>query len=233
MFIDTSRFITDYRWLVESLKDIRPDSIVKYETSIFFSDGFDVFTISPEGLRNVSNGVIDLNGNDCVGAIDPLNMEYRLSDCNNDNTWSYSIMSGEWFGPYTYRDDRSTFFQNQMYSIIDNRLVRHNIGNTFDGQPFTTIIQSAANDLNDPVAVKMFRKFFVGTNTDNAQFSYSKDGNLWVPKSLTDARQVNGQYRIGVTSRNQPYLYWKVETQQEDFVLQNLAYQYRPRRRVR
>src|SRR5690625_3755279 len=151
MFVDTSRFITDYRWVVESLKDIRSNTIVKYYAAIFFIDGFDVFIISPEGFNNLSNGSIELTGNECVGGVDPLNMEYRLSDCKNGKTWAFSIQSQQWFGPYTYAPDHNVFYRNEFYSITDNKLVKHNTGNTFDETPYTTIIQSTANDLNDPV----------------------------------------------------------------------------------
>lgn len=94
-----------------------------------------------------------------VGAIDPYNKEMRLTD--NITTYAYSIEFGEWFGPYTYRDRGSDYYKNQMYSVVDRRLVRQNIGATFNGFEYETIIESVGNVMDRPDMVKIWRKFYL------------------------------------------------------------------------
>ena len=94
-----------------------------------------------------------------VGVIDPYNKEYRLSD--NITTYAFSIEFAEWFGPYTYRDQGSDFTKNQMYSVVDRRLTRQNIGSTFNGFEYDTIIESVGNVMERPDMVKIWRKFYL------------------------------------------------------------------------
>jgi len=235
MYVDTSRFITNYQWMIEKLNDMRVNTIKKYEGAMYFSDGYDVFKITQQGIENVSNGKIELSGNECSATIDPINYEYRISDCDQDVTWAYSIKSGEWFGPYTYADDAGDFINNKMLSINGGNLVQHNVGNLFDGVAYDTIIESVANDLQDPLSVKLFRKFFIDfyASSDDVEFSYSTEDTAWEVIDLSTAHLSNEYYRVGIKARNRQFIFWRIKTQEEDFTLRGVSFQLRPRRRLR
>jgi len=108
---------------------------------------------------NEGSGVGTVGIGAWVGALDPYNKEYRLTD--NITTYAFSIEFSEWFGPYTYRDRGSDFFKNQMYSVVDRRLVRQNVGSTFNGFEYDTIVESVGNVMTRPDMVKIWRKFYL------------------------------------------------------------------------
>lgn len=99
-----------------------------------------------------------------VGIFDPYNKEYRISD--NYLTFSYSTEIAEWTGPHTYRDQGSDFIRNRTISVMDARLVEHNIGRTFNGFEYETIIESVGNVMDRPDMVKLWRKFYIDLSVD-------------------------------------------------------------------
>jgi hypothetical protein len=196
-----------------------------------------------------------------VGAIDPFNKEYRITD--SFLTYAYSLEFGEWFGPYTYKDQGSSTIKNIMVSVVDDRLVLQNTGSVFVEDNYETIIESVANLLDRPDMVKIWRKFYVdiqinglepsqynenfinfeeyGENQTNpltenfVTFSYRKHKYLpFEDVDLAFAKIKNNSYNIGIVRahQNSEKLYWKISTNQPDFVLKMIAFEYMNRQRI-
>lgn len=238
VFVDSSTFLTDYYWVAESLNDVRLRSIQKFSNTIFFSDNYNVYTVSEEGLQTISEGAVSLDGSDVVGAIDPLNSEYRITETGQGDTWAYNFSSGEWMGPYKYEDLVGQHNQKDLYGVNGSDLVRHNTGDTFGGTSYTSEVVSIANDQEDPFVSKLFRRFFVQMqmNTNNTnKLEYSNDGANYRPIDLNTAKQVGGFRRVGINKaeQNSEQLYWKIVSDSPNFALRGLSFEFQPRRRRR
>jgi hypothetical protein len=204
------------------------------------------------------DGVSTLNA--WVGAIDPYNKEYRITD--SFSTYAYSIEFNEWFGPYTYKDQASDSLKNRMYSVVDGRLVRQNEGTLFVETPYETTIESVANLLDRPDAVKNWRKFYVDFETNGLEpsqynpnfinfesYAQNQPGSLgenrvlfgyrkhkYIPFEIIDlglAKVKNNSYNVGITGshQNSEKLYWRISTSEPQFVLKMVAYEYMGRDR--
>jgi len=232
-FVDSSRFLTGFQWILKNIPRIERNSIVEFEHQLFFSDGLDIWTYNQEGLQNVSLGYIDLASDATLyGAIDPLNKEYLLYD--GENTWAYSFESGEFMGPYTYSIDAQTNTKDKLFTVTDSRLVQHNKGNTFNGQEYDTIIESVSNDLEEPSLRKLFRKFFIDVEGDGGvEFSYGKEYENFHDVNLSEMKVRNGYYNVGVSKNeiNTPRIFWRFKTRAENFVLKMVSFVYLLRRR--
>ncbi len=196
-----------------------------------------------------------------VGAVDPLNKEYRITD--SFLTYAYSIEFGEWFGPYTYKDQGSNTLKNSMVSVVDERLVLQNTGSVFVEDNYETVIESVANLLDRPDMVKTWRKFYVDTQINGLEpsqynenfinfeeygenqtnpltenfvtFGYRKHKYLpFENVDLAFAKIKNNSYNIGITRahQNSEKLYWRISTNQPDFVLKMIAFEYMNRQRI-
>jgi len=230
-YVDSSRFLTGDYWILKNVPAIQRFSIVQYESQLFFCDGQDVWTYS-EGLNNISNGAIDIDGDITSAGVDPKNKEYRIS--TETQTWAYSLELGEWQGPYTYSDQMYATIGDRMFGAVDTFMVEHNIGNTFAGETYQTIIESVANHLEESTVVKLFRKFYLELSTNNAMFSYSKKhGEDYTDYNVNNAPQKNELYNIGIDPyhRNTRQLYWKIQTTAQDFVLKAISFLWDARRR--
>src|SRR5690625_7746985 len=64
--------------------------------------------------------------------------------------------------------------EDRMFGAVDTFIVEHNIGNTFAGETYQTIIESVANHLEESTVVKLVRKFYWELSTNNAIFYNSK-----------------------------------------------------------
>lgn len=165
-----------------------------------------------------------------VGAIDPYNKEYRITD--SFTTYAYSIEFGEWFGPYTYKDQGSDTLRNSMYSVIDGRLALQNDGLLFIEDEYETTIESVANLIDRPDIVKNWRKFYVDFDANGLEpsqynsnfinfdsysinqptslaenavlFGYRK--HKYIPFQIVDlglAKVKNNSYNVGIVSSQQ------------------------------
>jgi hypothetical protein len=225
ILVDTSRFLNSEMWLLTGMNNIDKRSIKRYENMIFFADDNDVWMYSGQ-MQNISAGAIPVSGG--RGMIDPINKEYQLTV--NGETWAYNLEANEWSGPYTYSNTNNTFADNRVISVIDGRIVDHNITNEFDGLPFETVVESVSEDLGDPSTDKLYRKFYVQTAGD-ALFEYTKDTDLR-GRNLSEYRKTGDTYQIGIAQIGAAKrLYWKVTTTVKDFVLKLVAFEYTPRNR--
>jgi len=228
-FVDTSRFLTGFFWILKNVPRIEVNSIAEFEHNLFFSDGLDIWMLSSDGLKNVSLGSIDLNeGAELFGCIDPENKEYRLYD--GQNTWAHNFEVDEFMGPYTYNFTASTNVRDKLYNVVDYvKVVEQNVGNTFDGEEYETVIESVSNDLNEPSIEKLFRKFLVDME-QGGQFTYGKEYDEFVPAPVVRDRLYQN---IGVkpSEANSPRMFWRVTSTAEDFVLKMVSFIYSLRRR--
>src|SRR5690625_7455595 len=112
--------------------------------------------------------------------------------------------------------------EDRMFGAVDTFIVEHNIGNTFAGETYQTILESVANHLEESTVVKLFRKFYLELSTNNVMFSYSKNhGEDYTDYNVNNVPQKNELYNIGVNpqTRNTRQIYWKIQTTAQDFVL--------------
>jgi hypothetical protein len=253
-FVDSSRFLSGAYFLLKNLPSIQPKSIVKYESMLFFSDGKDVWMIT-ESPQNISNGAVELTDTGAVGVVDPVNKEYRISD--NGQTWAYNWESQTWVGPYTYADTVGVTANQDMFSVNSNKIVRHNDTNAFDGANFDTVVESVADDLEESSIDKLFRKWYldyeveeasfvlteggdpvldedeqeVDMETSTNDFQYGKVYGEWLsPTSISEKNEVRG---IGIKkeAQNAKRLYWKFLSNAADFVIRMVAFEWMPRNR--
>jgi hypothetical protein len=253
-FVDSSRFLSGAYFLLKNLPSIQPKSIVKYESMLFFSDGKDVWMIT-ESPQNISNGAVELTDTGAVGVVDPVNKEYRISD--NGQTWAYNWESQTWVGPYTYADTVGVTANQDMFSVNSNKIVRHNDTNAFDGANFDTVVESVADDLEESSIDKLFRKWYldyeveeatfvqteggdpvldedeqeVDMETSTNDFQYGKVYGEWLsPTSISEKNEVRG---IGIKkeAQNAKRLYWKFLSNAADFVIRMVSFEWMPRNR--
>jgi hypothetical protein len=253
-FVDSSRFLNSSYFLIRNAPNIERNSIVRYENMLFFSDGKDVWMLT-DGLKNISNGSIELDGTGFVGAVDPLHKEYRISD--STQTWAYSWEADSWFGPYTYKDVASIATNQEMFSIVGSELVKHNDSNSFAGETFQTLIESVADDLEDSSIDKTFRKFYLDYTTTGAEnlvsetstpltdedgdqlvteeqttdFQYAKEYGTWIAPDNTSTK--NDTIGVGIKSSasNAKRLFWRFLSDAEDFVVSLVSFEWAPRKR--
>src|SRR5690625_7734239 len=110
-----------------------------------------------------------------------------------------------------------------MFGAVDTFMVEHNIGNTFAGETYQTIIESVANHLEESTVVKLFRKFYLELSTNNAMFSYSKKyGEDYTEYNVNNAPKKNELYNIGIDPyhRNTKQLNWKIQTTTQHLEMQ-------------
>jgi hypothetical protein len=208
--VNSATLLNGYFFYLRNLVDVKAKSVVKYENVLFFGDGDDVWQYDGQ-FKNISNGAISLAKNAMwVGAIDPANKEYVLTD--GTDTYAFAIDLNEWQGKYSFTGKAYTTYQDRMYGELGNRLVEHNVGNTMNGTAYTTIIESVANDLNAPHDVKMFRKFYIEA-TDPITLKYGKEYGTWQTKLFTALASKNGQYHAGIapSEHNSTKLFWTDE----------------------
>lgn len=227
--VDSSGFLTGQSWVLTKLNKVQRNSIRRYENMLLFSDSQDVWMFDGQ-FRNITNGAIELANEPHIGAIDPENKEYRITDANQ--TWAYSFEMQEWFGPYTYRDQENIAYRSSMLSINGDDLVKHNETNLFHFTPYDTVIESISNDLNDPSTDKIFRKFYFDIDgVEGTEFEYYKKPGTNTKKIVAESARRNENWHVGVDSNNQnsKQIFWKFKTRAEGFVLKMLAFMYNPR----
>lgn len=230
VFVDSSNLLNNDSWLLTSVQQMQADSVVQYENMLFFCDGKDVW-MHDGSLQNISNGKVPINHTKpIVGNIDPQNKEYVISVGNK--SWVYSIELGLWQGPYNYKLLTSSPFQDNFYGVVGNNVVEFNKGNTFNGQNYETILESVGNDLNAPLITKRFRKFYLETRQD-ARFYWGKDPTNMSDRKLSSLPNKNGIIYSGIDPRNVngEYLYWKIKTDKDKFLLSSIGFMYNPRNR--
>jgi len=251
VYVESSLFLTDYFWPLKNLNSIQRRSIKAFAGNLFFTDGTDVFMIETSGQpKNISNGLIQLslsaNGY-CTGAIDPYNKTYNVSD--DTQTWIYSIETGQWYGPFTYREGISAHYQKSRYFVpeAENILMLDEQGNTISSGGVTsrntTIIESVANDLGNLYIDKQFKRFYLDVEYDATDitgsftFSYSLDRVTWetvdimARLSAGTLSVINGNILIGIANSQQigKQIFWKLQTTLNNFVLQGLTLQFIPK----
>jgi len=230
-FIDSSRFLSGDYWILTNVVDIKPKSIKKYESQLFFGDGVDVWLFQ-DGLKNISNGRITLNeDNDWFATLDIKNKEYRITD--GVDTYAYSIELDEWF-QYTHYDKPSTTINNRCFASDGTLFYEHNISNQFNGEDYTTLIESRANDMNEASVIKLFRKLYIeAKNASAAIFKYGLDYSNLEEKNFSDVKNKNGMYHFGVkrNNNNGTKLFWSVESTEENFVMRMLSILFSARNR--
>lgn len=235
VYVESSQFLATDRWIMKKLPGMYPKSIMEYNHAIYFCDGVDVWRIG-EGPENISNGAIELEGDTVVGAIDPDNKEYRITD--GDKTWAYSIEMNEWYGPFTYKEGNSTYYRNRLFGIPGSSLVEHNKGWSFDGISYDTIVESVATDTENPVIDKLWRKLFVilekpDNPNGTLELEYGKGPDNMYQVNLLDSKYKTGKYHVGVnkSQKNSSRLIWRITTNLEDFVLRTIGFTFKERNR--
>jgi hypothetical protein len=226
--VSAVNFLNSPTWILRNVKPVQPKTIKQYEGALYFSDGQDVWRFTDQ-LSNLSDGAITLAGSQ-VGAIDPVNKEYRIS--GGGKTYSYSTELNLWTGPHTYADQSSDTYRDRMISIVGNNLVEHNTGNDYAGTPYDTVIESVANDLQEGSVDKSFRKFYLEVDGEST-FSYGKDYSDMTDKDLADAATKQGLSHIGVNPANSTarQIYWRLTSAAEGFVLKLITFLWNPRTR--
>ncbi|HSH34963.1 hypothetical protein, partial [Schnuerera sp.] len=138
----------------------------------------------------------------------------------------------QWQGPFTYEPKTASVYRGNYYGVVDNKATEFNNGNTFGGESYDTVIESVANVANAPHITKLFRKFYLETEGD-ATFSYAKNYGDWTDKILSNYPTKNGLTHIGVNpaNKNGRQIYWKIVSNIQDFILQQVSWLYEPRKR--
>lgn len=231
VFVDSSNFITKHIWIQENLNPIKQNSLIKAHNKIFYTTGEDVYEIS-DGIKNISLGVLNLDpSKNYFGTYVPSKNEYRLSD--GTGTFVYNTKYEQWYGPFTYNPIKTIEIDNQIVSYI-NGLMQEDDGNTFNGTPYTTLIQSVGNDTEIGYFMKLYRKFYVnGDNLDTATLKYGKDYTELETKAFNEDYLKNGDYNFGIKNEegNTQKIFWEIESQKEDFSLKGFKTLYSIRRR--
>jgi hypothetical protein len=252
-FVQGINFLNSPVWLLKNIESVQIGTIKQYQNNLIFSDGKDVYRLGDQ-IENLSNGAIDLGviretylGYEYDGrkpietatmwaTIDPKNREYRIS--NGKKTYCYNFDMNGWTGPHDYSESINISFGDRSFGVVEGEIIEHNIGNTRsekengpDGE-YVTTIQSTSNDLGNAWVTKLFRKFYVEQDGD-ATFSYSNDDSDYTDVDLSKARTVAGLKHVGVQSQHQNsrYMFWKVMSQAQDFVLKLMSFEYTPRNR--
>lgn len=226
--VSAVNFLNSPTWILRNVKPVQPKTIKQYEGALYFSDGQDVWRFTDQ-LTNLSEGAITLAGSQ-VGAIDPVNKEYRIS--GGGKTYSFSTELNLWTGPHTYVDQSSETYRDRMISVVGNNLVEHNTGNDYAGTEFDTVVESVANDLQEGSVDKSFRKFYLEVDGDST-FSYGKDYSDMTDKDLADAATKQGLYHVGVNPANTTarQIYWRLTSAAEGFVFKLITFLWNPRTR--
>ena len=226
--VSAVNFLNSPTWILRNVKPVHPKSIKQYEGMLYFSDGQDVWMFG-EQLQNISQGAVTLAGPQ-VGAIDPVNKEYRIS--GGGKTYSYSTEIREWTGPHTYEDQSSETNNDSMISVLDSNLVQHNTGNKYADVDYDTVVESVANDLVEASVDKTYRKFYIDVQGDTT-FSYGKDYDDMTDKDLAGAATKQGLYHVGVNPSDSTarQIYWRLTSSAEDFILKLITFLWNPRTR--
>jgi hypothetical protein len=252
-FVQGINYLNSPVWLLKNIEQVQLGTIKQYQNNLIFSDGVDVYRLGDQ-IENLSNGAIDLgviretyfgyeyDGRKSIetatmwGTIDPKNREYHIS--NGKKTYCYNFDMGGWTGPHDYSETINTSFGDRSFGVVEGEIIEHNIGNTRsekehgpDGE-YTTTIQSTSNDLGNAWITKLFRKFYIEQDGE-ATFSYSNDDSDYTDVDLSKSRTVAGLKHVGVQSQHQNsrYMFWKVMSQAQDFVLKLMSFEYTPRNR--
>lgn len=234
LFVDGSQVLTNYRWVLDFLHDIKPRTILRYKHSIYFTDGYDLYRIS-DGVENLTNGIIPLDSGSVYTAfIDNVHAEYVLCDLTNGYSWVYGLESAMWYGPFTFVSKKGSNMRKLTIAQVGNKLMKLNVGNTFDGQPYKTLIQSVGNDTEESFQHKNFRKFYIGSNNDSsAVFKYGLDPDDLVSINFNSMKDFGGHKHVGVkaSEQNGRKIFWDIETYDSDFELTDISWLYRIRSR--
>jgi len=233
VFVNNEDFITKHVWVLENLNRIRSESIIKTERAIYFTDTRDVYKVSSDSIENISLGVLDLEeGNYTATLVNKFN-EYRLSNLDTNETFVYNYDHGVWYGPHTYVPHKTIEINNTIYSYKDG-IIKEDIGNTFDGVPYDTVLQSVGNDTEVGAIDKTYRKFYFALDGENnTQFKYGKDYDELVINNIQNIIKKNGYYNQGIinTEGNTKKIYWELSSNNEDFALKGFRTGYTFRRR--
>ena len=245
VFVDSTNFITKHLWMMENMSPIQKDSICKYEGSLYFTDGTDVYRVGGEGVENISLGVLNLSqGSTYSGSIVSKYDEYRLVDLTEGETFVYNTKFKKWYGPHTYTPQKTVEIGGAIISY-DDGLIKEDVGNTFAGSPYMTVIQSVGNDTESGAIDKTYRKFYISMDGDKnvggfvtgTTLKYGKDTTDLEPVVMTDSSKVrikNNKYNVGIKNSkgNTKKIFWDIETINENFRLKGFrtAYMFRRRR---
>lgn len=244
LFVDSTNFITKHLWMMENMSPIKKGSIAKYEGSLYFTDGTDVYRVGGDGVENISLGVLNLTESDnYVGTIVKKYDEYRLANLTTGETFVYNTKFKKWYGPHTYTPKKTVEIGGAIVSY-DDALIKEDVGNTFAGTSYMTVIQSVGNDTETGAIDKTYRKFYISMDGDktngymnNTTLKYGKDFTNLESVSMDDATKVrikNNKYNVGIKNSkgNSKKIYWDVETTNDGFRLKGFrtAYMFRRRR---
>lgn len=248
VFVDSTNFITKHLWMMENMSPIKKGSIAKYEGSLYFTDGTDVYRLGGDGAENISLGVLNLTESDnYVGTIVKKYDEYRLTNLTDGETFVYNTKFKKWYGPHTYVPQKTVEIGGDIVSFDNTagrKLIKEDVGNTFAGTAFTTLIQSVGNDTETGAIDKTYRKFYIdmtGTKVSgflpDTTLKYGKDYTALETVELDDATKVhikNDRYNVGIKNSkgNTKKIYWDIETTNDGFRLKGFrtAYIFRRRR---
>lgn len=245
VFVDSSRFITKVLWLLENTPNIKEKSIIKQEGNIFFCDGNDVYTISGQGIQNLTQGKVPLDeGVDYISTYVKKYDEYRLSNPTTTETFVYNTKYKQWYGPFTYVPEDTVEVDGNIYSWIDTHIMLEDSGNLFNGTAFDTEIQSVANDTQIGTMDKTYRKFYLdvsGTedvdgNVTDTTFKYGKDFSDMETIALDASSGItkkNNWYHVGIKPEegNTKKIFWDIVTTNTNFSLRGLITAFMVRRR--
>jgi hypothetical protein len=252
-FVQGINFLNSPVWLLKNIESVQIGTIKQYQNNLIFSDGKDVYRLGDQ-IENLSNGAIDLGPiketylgyefkkrrpsqeAQMWATIDPKNREYRIS--NGSKTYCYNFDMNGWTGPHNYSETINVSFADRSFGVIDAEIIEHNIGNTrgeLENGPdieYFTEIKSTSNDLGNAWITKLFRKFYIEQDGE-ATFSYSNDDSDYTDVDLSKSRTVAGLKHVGVQSQHQNsrYMFWKVMSKAQDFVLKLMSFEYTPRNR--
>jgi len=232
VFIDSTGFITKHVWMLENTPEIQRDSIVKRDNAIYWTDGNDVYQITEQGMNNISQGVLNLDSSvDYFASFVNKYDEYRL--CGDGEMFVYNTKYQVWYGPHTYTPFKTVEVDSNIVSYKEG-LIKEDVGNTFDGTTYETIIQSVGNDTEVGAIDKTYRKFYFSLDgEENTTFKYGKDFNSLINKPVTDLIVKNGTQNVGIknTEGNTKKIFWEFVTTNSDFSLKGFRTSYTLRRR--
>lgn len=234
MFVDTSRVLNNYRWVMDSFHNIKRKSIIRHKQRIYFTDGYDVYVLG-QGVENITNGKIPLDSDHEYSAfVNNTHFEYVLCDLTDEVSWVYNFEFGVWYGPYTFVSKKGGNISGQVVSQVGTDLVKHGVGNDFNGTAFTTLIQSVADDTEVSFYDKTYRKYYINSdNDDTAVFKYGKDHTSLVSNGIADMEVRNSYKHQGVSpnEQNSKVLFWEIETNDDGFELKDIAWDYNIKQR--
>lgn len=122
-----------------------------------------------------------------------------------DFTMSYNLKSKSWVSFHSYIPDRYIQVNNNMFTIVDNKIYIHNKGNyqEFYNDTYPFVIEYVLN--NNPLITKVFDhiKFITKAyNSDNKEEKFITFNKAW----LYTNRQLSGELNLLIKNTNSDYI---------------------------